>query len=75
MTGAILAVQAAKGLAKTDGDSLLWVGEIGADGNANGIDGDQILLGPPFVVTETEMATIAETLGEAVERATAEVAG
>jgi adenosylmethionine-8-amino-7-oxononanoate aminotransferase len=44
-------------------------------GNADGTNGDTILLGPPFVVTETEMATIAETLGEAVERATAEVAG
>jgi adenosylmethionine-8-amino-7-oxononanoate aminotransferase len=44
-------------------------------GNADGTNGDTILLGPPFVVTEAELATIAETLGEAVERATAEVAG
>jgi adenosylmethionine-8-amino-7-oxononanoate aminotransferase len=44
-------------------------------GNADGTNGDTILLGPPFVVTERELATIAETLGEAVERATADVAG
>ena len=27
-------------------------------GNANGIDGDTILLGPPFIVTDDEMARI-----------------
>jgi adenosylmethionine-8-amino-7-oxononanoate aminotransferase len=41
-------------------------------GNADGTNGDTVLLGPPFVVTEQEMATIAVTLGEAVERATAD---
>jgi adenosylmethionine-8-amino-7-oxononanoate aminotransferase len=44
-------------------------------GNADGTNGDTILLGPPFVVTDAEMATIAETLGEAIDLATAEVAG
>jgi adenosylmethionine-8-amino-7-oxononanoate aminotransferase len=35
-------------------------------GNANGVDGDTILLGPPFVVTDDELVRIASTLGEAV---------
>jgi adenosylmethionine-8-amino-7-oxononanoate aminotransferase len=43
-------------------------------GNANGVDGDQILLGPPFVVTDDELTRIADVVGEAVEAATAEVA-
>lgn len=40
-------------------------------GNANGIDGDTILLGPPFVVTDAELAQIVEVLAMAVEKATA----
>ena len=40
-------------------------------GNANGMDGDTILLGPPFVVTDGEMARIVEVLAEAIEVATA----
>ena len=35
-------------------------------GNADGTDGDTILLGPPFVVTEDELVRIADVLGEAV---------
>ena len=42
-------------------------------GNANGVDGDTILLGPPFVVTEPEIERIVETVGAAIERATADV--
>ncbi len=42
-------------------------------GSANGVDGDTILLGPPFVVTAAELERIAETVALAVERATAEV--
>jgi adenosylmethionine-8-amino-7-oxononanoate aminotransferase len=38
-------------------------------GNANGVDGDTILLGPPFVITEPELERIATVLGEAVEAA------
>ena len=41
-------------------------------GNADGSDGDVILLGPPFVVTDPELERIAEVLGEAVEVATAD---
>jgi adenosylmethionine-8-amino-7-oxononanoate aminotransferase len=42
-------------------------------GNANGIDGDTVLLGPPFVTTEAELEKIAEVLGDAVEAASPEV--
>ncbi len=39
-------------------------------GNANGVDGDTILLGPPFVVTNAELERIADVVGGAVEAAT-----
>ena len=42
-------------------------------GNANGIDGDTILLGPPFVITDAEMVTIIDVLSEAIDVATAMV--
>ena len=38
-------------------------------GNANGVDGDTILLGPPFVITEAELGQAVERLGEAIEKA------
>ena len=41
-------------------------------GNADGTNGDTILLGPPFVVTDAELDRIAETLAIAVGRATDE---
>jgi hypothetical protein len=44
-------------------------------GNEDGTNGDTVLLGPPFVVTEAELVAIADRLGEAVDRATAEVSG
>jgi len=40
-------------------------------GNANGVDGDTILLGPPFVVTDPELERIATTLAASIEAATA----
>jgi len=40
-------------------------------GNANGVDGDTILLGPPFVITDAELERIATVLAEAIEVATA----
>jgi adenosylmethionine-8-amino-7-oxononanoate aminotransferase len=43
-------------------------------GNADGVDGDAILLGPPFVVTDEDLARIAEGLGEAIDVALREVA-
>ncbi len=42
-------------------------------GNADGVDGDQILIGPPFVVTDDELETIADGLAGAVEAAVATV--
>ncbi len=40
-------------------------------GNANGVDGDVIVLGPPFVVTYAALDAIVERLGAAVDEATA----
>ena len=40
-------------------------------GNANGVDGDLILLGPPFVVTDDELVQITERLAGAIETVTA----
>jgi adenosylmethionine-8-amino-7-oxononanoate aminotransferase len=41
-------------------------------GNEDGTNGDTILLGPPFVISDAELEKIAEILGRAVELATAE---
>ena len=35
-------------------------------GNANGVDGDTILLGPPFIITDGELDRVVEQLSEAV---------
>jgi adenosylmethionine-8-amino-7-oxononanoate aminotransferase len=43
-------------------------------GNADGTDGETVLLGPPFVVTDEELTEIAERLGRAVEKAAADAA-
>ncbi|MGK2851276.1 MAG: aspartate aminotransferase family protein [Candidatus Limnocylindrales bacterium] len=40
-------------------------------GQANGIDGDAILLGPPFVITDPELERIVEVTTAAIEVATA----
>ena len=40
-------------------------------GNANGVDGDTILLGPPFVITDAELERIVATVATAIETATA----
>ncbi len=40
-------------------------------GNADGIDGDTILLGPPFVITDDEMQRVAEVLAESIDEVTA----
>ena len=54
-----------------DAGLLLYSGT----GNANGVDGDTILLGPPFVVTDEELARIADGLGDALDRALAGLEG
>ncbi len=38
-------------------------------GNADGLNGDQILLGPPFVVTDAELVQISDTLASALATA------
>jgi adenosylmethionine-8-amino-7-oxononanoate aminotransferase len=38
-------------------------------GNANGVDGDTILIGPPFIVEEDELGRIASVLGDAIDEA------
>jgi adenosylmethionine-8-amino-7-oxononanoate aminotransferase len=38
-------------------------------GNANGVDGDTILIGPPFIVKEDELGRIASVLGDAIDEA------
>ena len=40
-------------------------------GNANGVDGDTILLGPPFIVTDAELERIADVLAESIDAAVA----
>jgi adenosylmethionine-8-amino-7-oxononanoate aminotransferase len=42
-------------------------------GNANGVDGDTILVGPPFVVTNEELGRVVTLLGEAIDEAVATV--
>jgi adenosylmethionine-8-amino-7-oxononanoate aminotransferase len=37
-----------------------------ATGSADGVNGDQIVLGPPFVVTDDELTRIADTLADAI---------
>jgi adenosylmethionine-8-amino-7-oxononanoate aminotransferase len=43
-------------------------------GNANGVDGDVVVIGPPFVVTDAELDGIADGLGKALDAAYAELA-
>jgi adenosylmethionine-8-amino-7-oxononanoate aminotransferase len=42
-------------------------------GNANGVDGDTILLGPPFIVSDAELERIVETVAGAIETASVAV--
>jgi adenosylmethionine-8-amino-7-oxononanoate aminotransferase len=41
-------------------------------GNADGTNGDTVLLGPPFVITDGEMVRLADTIALAVDRAAAD---
>jgi hypothetical protein len=43
-------------------------------GVADGMDGDTLLIGPPFVVTDDELVRIADVLAESVEVATTTLA-
>ena len=42
-------------------------------GQANGVDGDLVMLAPPFVIEESEMDEIVSRFGEAMERAVRQV--
>jgi adenosylmethionine-8-amino-7-oxononanoate aminotransferase len=42
-------------------------------GNGDGVDGDTILLGPPFVISDDELQRVASVIAEAVDVATASV--
>ncbi len=42
-------------------------------GNADGVDGDIVLLGPPFVITDAELSRIVDGLAEALDAALATV--
>jgi adenosylmethionine-8-amino-7-oxononanoate aminotransferase len=57
------------GAARRDG-LLVYSGT----GNADGVNGDLILLGPPFVVSDDELVAIVDRLAGAIEGATAAVA-
>ncbi len=43
-------------------------------GNADGVDGDIVLLGPPFVITDAELVRVADGLAEALDIALATLA-
>jgi adenosylmethionine-8-amino-7-oxononanoate aminotransferase len=61
--------EAIVGSARADG-LLLYSGT----GLANGVDGDSILLGPPFVVTDAELERIATGLSAALAAGLAQAA-
>jgi adenosylmethionine-8-amino-7-oxononanoate aminotransferase len=56
-------------IAREHGLLLYW-----GSGNADGVDGDVVLLGPPFVVTDDELVRIADGVAGALDLALAEVA-
>ena len=57
--------------AAREGGVLVYSGT----GNANGVDGDTILLGPPFVVTDAELERIVDVVAGAIETATKALVG
>ncbi|HEX9044839.1 MAG TPA: aminotransferase class III-fold pyridoxal phosphate-dependent enzyme [Candidatus Limnocylindrales bacterium] len=58
------AVRVAEGIVRRARERGLLV--YSGTGNADGVDGDVILLGPPFVVTDAELVTIATELAAAI---------
>jgi adenosylmethionine-8-amino-7-oxononanoate aminotransferase len=42
-------------------------------GNANGVDGDIVLLGPPFVITEDELTRLADGIRDSLDAALAAI--
>jgi adenosylmethionine-8-amino-7-oxononanoate aminotransferase len=51
----------------TDMGILLYPGR----GSADGVEGDHVMIAPPYVVTEEQIEVIVETLGRAIQRASA----
>jgi adenosylmethionine-8-amino-7-oxononanoate aminotransferase len=44
-------------------------------GNANGVDGDVVVIGPPFVVTDDELDRIVDGLADALDAALGQISG
>jgi adenosylmethionine-8-amino-7-oxononanoate aminotransferase len=60
---------AKQGLAKKIGDAAFERGLIvyPSSGNADGINGDQVMVAPPFIVTDEQLDEIVGLLGEAIK--------
>ncbi len=59
---------ARQGISKKIGDAAFERGLIvyPSSGNADGINGDQVMIAPPFIVTDAQLDEIVELLGEAI---------
>jgi adenosylmethionine-8-amino-7-oxononanoate aminotransferase len=44
-------------------------------GNADGVDGDTILLGPPFVITDPELERVADVVAASIDAGTRAASG
>jgi adenosylmethionine-8-amino-7-oxononanoate aminotransferase len=58
-------------MAARDAGVLVYSGT----GNADGVDGDTILLGPPFVITDPELERVAQVVAASVEAGTRAASG
>jgi adenosylmethionine-8-amino-7-oxononanoate aminotransferase len=60
---------AKQGVSKKVGDAAFARGLVvyPSNGNADGINGDQVMIAPPFIVTEPQLDEIVGLLKEAVE--------
>jgi hypothetical protein len=55
--------------AAMDAGILVYTGT----GNADGVDGDLVILGPPFVITEDELVRLADGVAGAIDAATSRI--
>ena len=44
-----------------------------ATGNADGVDGDLVILGPPFVITDDELVRLVDGVAGAIDVATSRI--
>jgi adenosylmethionine-8-amino-7-oxononanoate aminotransferase len=58
-------------MAARDAGVLVYSGT----GNADGVDGDTILLGPPFVITDPELERVAQVVAASIEAGTRAASG